>query len=102
MKASPWYSAGNCVPERRRVRLDREGGRLDAGAVEPRVFGIRPAREVALWPAVPFAVLENVQVLGRDVVPKVVAVVVVGPELRGGRIEGEAHRVAQHGRERVR
>src|SRR6266487_1467780 len=81
--------------EWRRVRLHRQRRRLDAGAVESCELGVGVSRKIALRPAVPLAVLENVQMLGWDVVAQVVAVVIVRPKLTGGGVKGEAHRVAE-------
>src|SRR6058998_955998 len=67
---------GACVerePERRRVRLHRQRRRLDARAVGPGELRVGLVRKIALRPAVPLAVLENVEMLGRDVVAQVVA-----------------------------
>src|SRR2546425_9354006 len=74
-------------PERRGMGLHRQRRRLDPGAVEARVFGVRLVGQIALRPAVPLPVPQDVEVLGRQVVrhclgrPNVVAVVVVGPKL---------------------
>src|SRR5882672_1128664 len=76
-------------PEGRRVRLHRQRRRLDARAVGPGILGVGLIREIALRPPVPLAVLENIQMLGRDVVAQVVAVVVVRPKLARGGVEGE-------------
>src|SRR6266853_1023168 len=86
-------------PQGRGVGLEQPRRRRHGGAIGARVFGVRLAREIALGPAVPLPVLQNVQVLGRQVVAEVVAVVVVGPQLVGGRVEREPHRIAQAARE---
>src|SRR5437016_14328612 len=88
-------------PERGRVRLHGERRGLDAGAVEARGFRIRMVWEIALRPAVPLAVFQDVQVLRRQVVPQIITIVVVGPQLARARVEREPHRVAQSCRERV-
>src|SRR5256885_12389499 len=66
-------------PEGRRMRLYRQGRGLDGGAVGPGELGVGLVRKIALRPTVPLAVPQDVQVLGRDVVAQVVAVVVVRP-----------------------
>src|SRR5213078_1437780 len=81
--------------ERRRMRLHRQRRRLDARAIGTGELGVGPVGKVALRPAVPPPVLEDAQMLGRDVVAQVVAVVVVRPKLAGGGVKGEAHRVAE-------
>src|SRR5689334_22296266 len=77
--------------EWRGVRLYRERRRLDTGTVESMVLGVGLSREIALRPAVPLAVLEDIHVLRRNVVAEVVAIVVVRPELAGRGIERQAH-----------
>src|SRR5206468_11673297 len=84
--------------EWRRVRLKGDGRRLDCRAVGVRVFGVPLAGEVALRPSVILAVLDDVDPLRWDVVPKVVAVVVRGPELSRRGVEREPHRVPEAAR----
>src|SRR5438094_9225365 len=82
--------------ERGRVRLHGQRRGLDAGAVRVgKNVGIRLPGQVTLRPTVPLSVLQDVQVLRRNVVPKIVAVVVVGPELASAGVERESHRVAE-------
>src|SRR5690606_36452972 len=50
---------------------------------------------VGVGPAVEAAILDRGQVVGRGLVADTVALVDHGPELAGGRLEGEADRVAQ-------
>src|SRR6266550_7920328 len=88
-------------PERRRVRLDRDGRGLDVRAVSRSVLGIGLAGEIALGPAVVAAVLDDVDVLRRKVIAQVVAVVIPAPQLVRFRIERDADRVAQPLRENV-
>src|SRR5260370_538044 len=83
------------------MRLHEEHGRLDPSALGLGVLGVWLARQVALRPAVELAVLQDVEVLGWQVVTQVVAVVVVGPELARRRIECQTNRVAQTRREQV-
>src|SRR5207244_6379017 len=78
-------------PEGRRMRLYGQRRGLDAGAVGPGELGVGLVRKIALRPTVPPAVLQDVQVLRRDVVAQVVAVVVVRPKVTGGGVKGEAH-----------
>ena len=86
-------------PEWGGVRLDRDRRRLDLRAVGGSVLGIGFARQVALRPAVIAAILDDVDVLGRQVVAEVVAVVVAAPQFARGRIERQADGVAQSFRE---
>src|SRR5437762_2330625 len=88
--------------EWRRVRLHRERRGLDAGTVETTVLGVWLPREIALRPAVPPAVLEDIHVLRRKVVTEVVTIVVVRPQLAGRGIEGQAYGVAEPRCEGVR
>ena len=88
-------------PERRRVCLERERGRLHPRAVGAHILGVRLAGEVALRPAIPSAVPQDVEVLGWHIVAQVVAVVVVGPQLARGRVEREPDGIAESGGERV-
>src|SRR5712691_220991 len=62
-------------PEGRGMGLHRQRRRLDPGAVEARVFGVRLVGQIALRPAVPLPVPQDVEVLRRQVVAKIVAVV---------------------------
>src|SRR5438128_1856156 len=87
--------------EWRRVRLYEEGGRLDSGALGFRVFGVGLVGQVTLRPAVELAVLQDVEVLRWQIVPEVIAVVVIGPELAGRRVERDADGVAQPRRKQV-
>src|SRR6267143_1392813 len=87
--------------ERRGVRLHRDRRRLDVRAVRRSVLGIGFAGEVALRPAVVAAVLDNVDMLGRQIIAEVVAVVVPAPQLARFRIEGHAHGIAKALREYV-
>ena len=73
------------------MRLYGQRRGLDAGAVGPGELGVGLVRKIALRPTVPPAVLQDVQVLRRDVVAQVVAVVVVRPKVTGGGVKGEAH-----------
>src|SRR6266571_3813436 len=66
-------------PERRRVRLNRDRRRLNVRAVCRSVLGIGFAGEVTLRPPVVPSILDDVDMLGRDVVAEVVAIVVAGP-----------------------
>src|SRR5439155_25927032 len=86
-------------PERRRMRLDGDRRRLDARAARRSVLGIGFAGEVALGPAVVAAGLDDVDVLGRQVIAQIVAVVVPAPQLAGRRIERQADRVPEPTRE---
>src|SRR5690349_339604 len=85
--------------EGRRVGLEGDGRRLDGVALGVRILGVVLAGEIALGPAVPLPVLDDVQMLGGQVVAKVVPVVVGAPELAGRRVEGETDRVPQSRRE---
>jgi len=86
-------------PERRRMRLDGDRRRLDVRATRRSVLGIGFAREVALGPAVVAAVLDDVDVLGRQVIAQIVAIVVTAPQLAGRRIERQADCVPEPARE---
>ena len=77
------------------MSLNRDRRRLDAGAVGVGVLGVLLPGEIAVGPAVEFAVFENVDVLGRQVVAQVVAVVVVRPQLAGRGVERQADGIAQ-------
>src|SRR5438132_4105868 len=83
--------------ERSRVRLHGQRRGLDAGAVGTRVFRFRIplAREIALRPTVPLAVLQDVQVFRRQIVAQGIAIVVVGPQLARAGVERQPYRVAE-------
>src|SRR6185437_15587914 len=85
--------------EGRRVRLEGEGRRFDGVALGVGILGIVLAGEIALGPTVPLPVLDDVQMLGGQVVAKVVPVVVGAPELAGRRVERETDRVPESRRE---
>ena len=89
-------------PKRSRVCLEREGGRLYPRAVGARVFGVRLAREIALRPAVPPAVAQDVEAFGRRIIAQIIAVIVVRPQFAGARVECHPDRIAQPGGKRVR
>src|SRR6266566_9594042 len=88
-------------PQRRRMRLHGDDGRLDFRAVGRAVLGIGLAGEVALRPAVVAAFLDDVDVLGRQIVPEIVAIVIPAPELAGRRVKGDPDGVPQSLREKV-
>src|SRR6266566_342090 len=85
--------------ERRGVRLHRDRRRLDIRAVRRSILGVGFAGEIAVGPAVVAAVLDDVDVLGRQVIAESVAIVVTAPQLAGRRIERQADRVSQPARE---
>ena len=79
--------------------LHHDRRRLDVRAFGGAVFRIGLAREIALGPAIVSAVLDDVDVFGREVITQVVAVVVAAPQLASRGIERQADAVAEPARE---
>src|SRR6266566_4929433 len=81
--------------ERRGMRLDGNGRRLDMRAIRRSVFRIGFTGEITLGPSVVSTVFDDVDVLGREVIAQIVAIVVATPQLARRRIERHADGVAQ-------